>query len=494
MASRPPARAAVVIIHGIGEQPPLSTLGRFGQGLLDHAGASQPEPALRQMTGHSVPVLRFRGLAPGLDADVLEFAWQHLVRGQITAFATLRWLLATTLAPLNFGRHWRILASAGQEAPGPWQVITRQLLVAAALLLPALLLAAAVVFVTSGWLAGSLVPGIPQAAELSAVDLSLFVLSLLVGVLGVLQLITVGREAITAARINRCALRLHERPWSGLHGAAIRAWRIPALLTGSVLLAASYLLGSAAADVYSLIRNWLTDPQGRYWLFSCLLVAAGALLLPRFLNGIRDYAGDIAYYVTADRTPIARRSRYDIRSNAAQLLLELLKDPVYDRVVIVGHSLGSVIAFDALNELSREVRQENVLSAPQLGKLSGLLTLAAPLDKVAYFFREQTADDAALHAQLLSYLHPTRRLPSRRDDGPYRMATYAVPFRRLRWINMHAPADVISDPLVFYAVDELCRVSYPPLGAHGRYWHDARTYQSLLQLLADAQAGSPRAA
>lgn len=488
MAGQPPPRAAVVIIHGIGEQPPVSTLGRFAQGLMDHAGASQPEPVLRQLNGSTLPLLRFRCLLPGLETDVLEFTWQHLVRGRITAFATLRWLLATTLAPLDFGRHWRILTAAGQEAPSPWQVIMRQLLVAAALLLPALLLGAVGVFIANGWLGGSLVPAVPAAVQGTAADLSLFTLGLLTGMMGLFQLIAVNREAVMAGRIRRRTQRLHGVNWSGLHGAELRAWRVPALLTSIVLLAAAYLLGSITADVWRLVGSWLTDQQGRHWLLACLLAAAAAILLPRFLNVIRDYAGDVAYYVTSDRSPVARRSRYDIRKNAARLLLELLKDPAYDRVVVVGHSLGTVIAFDALNELSREARQENALTAIQLGKLSGLLTLASPLDKVAYFFREQTADDAALHAQLLSYLHPTKRQSSRRDDGPYRMARYEVPFRRLHWTNMHAPADVISDPLVFYAVDELCSVRYSPVGAHGRYWSDRRTYRLLLKLLRDDQS------
>src|SRR5690625_7983353 len=128
MASQPPERAAVVIIHGIGEQPPISTLGRFAQGLMDHAGASQPEPALRQLGGGSVPLLRFPGLFPGRETDVMEFAWQHLVRGRITASATLRWLLATPLAPLQFRRHSRVLASAGPGAPRSWQGDARPLL------------------------------------------------------------------------------------------------------------------------------------------------------------------------------------------------------------------------------------------------------------------------------------------------------------------------------------------------------------------------------
>src|SRR5690554_2707730 len=113
MTDRQPARAAVVVIHGIGEQPAIATLGRFAQGLVDHAGASQPEPVLRQIAGANVPVLRFRQAAGAEETDVLEYSWQHLVRGRIGRLATLGWLLGTVLAPLEFRRHWRVMAAVG---------------------------------------------------------------------------------------------------------------------------------------------------------------------------------------------------------------------------------------------------------------------------------------------------------------------------------------------------------------------------------------------
>ena len=121
---------------------------------------------------------------------------------------------------------------------------------------------------------------------------------------------------------------------------------------------------------------------------------------------------------------------------------------------------------------------------PPLHKLRGLLTFGSPLDKVAYFFREGVSDSAAIHAQLLSCLHPTKRRPSRRDDGPYRLGLYQVPFNWLNWTNLHAPTDIISDPLVFHEVSRRVKRSYPPLGAHSRYWHDPVLYREFQRLLA----------
>ena len=486
-----PSRAAVVVVHGIGEQPAVSTLGRFAQGMIDHAGASQPEAVLRRVGNMSVPVLRFSeasdSTASFTETDVMEFSWQHLVRGHTAAFPTLAWLVSTTLAPLDVARHWRILARAGPEAPSPWNVILRQLLVAVTLLVPLLLLPALLLYVASNWTGTAVLRLIPTGVSVPLSAFLLFSFSLLLGLLGLLQLLAVLRDGLNAGQLKRRTLQLHGKEWTGLHGPQLRAWRVPALLIGVALLGAAVVVGMVRTDLYELVSVWLNDPEGGSWLLFTTGSAAVLLLVPMFLRWVRDYAGDIAYYVTADRKPIARRSRYDIRRNAAQFLNALLRDPTYERIVVVGHSLGTVIAFDALNELSRQVRIENALSVAQVGKLKGLLTFASPLDKVAYFFREHTADDAAVHAQMLSFLHPTKRLPSRRDDGPYRFKPYAVPFRNLRWVNLHSPQDLISDPLVFYRVDELCTVNYWPAGAHGRYWSDPKTYRLLLKLLGDAQ-------
>src|SRR5690625_2857865 len=160
-----PSRAAVVVVHGIGEQPPVSTLGRFAQGMIDHAGASQPEAVLRRVGEMSVPVLRFSetsdSTASFTETDVMEFSWQHLVRGHTSAFPTLAWLVSTTLAPLDFARHWRILAMAGPEAPSPWAVVLRQLLIAVILLIPLLLLLTLLLYVASALSGISVLPRMP---------------------------------------------------------------------------------------------------------------------------------------------------------------------------------------------------------------------------------------------------------------------------------------------------------------------------------------------
>lgn len=484
MPGNQPGRTAIVVIHGIGEQPPLATLGRFAQGLMDHAAAGQPEAVLRQLAGERQTILRFSDLAGTGPADVLEYAWQHLVQGRISSLRAFRWLLATTFAPLDFRRHWRLLAEAGEAAPSAWLVVLRQLLLAGALLLP-VLLAPALIVAAVRLVSAQLSAGWPAAPGFSG----WFVLSLAAALLGLLQLRATVGDAWEAVRIRRRS----GSDWSGLYGGKVASWRWPALLLGLLTLLFAGLTGWLAAPIWSQVWLWLLQPAGRSWLVAVLLVIAGSVVALRFLRFLRDWVGDIALYVTADSQPAADRSRFLIKEGAARLVEALLRDPHYERVVLVGHSLGSVIALDALNVLSRDHRLENVLPPAPLSKLQGLLTLGSPLDKVAYFFREQAADDAAVHAQLLSFLHPTARRPSRRDDGPYALAPYRVPLGHLRWSGVHAPLDVISDPLVFFRTSRLLIRPYLPAGAHQRYFSDPQVYAELISLCRAAPE-SPQAA
>jgi hypothetical protein len=72
---------------------------------------------------------------------------------------------------------------------------------------------------------------------------------------------------------------------------------------------------------------------------------AGTLLLP--------YFGDAASYLSAQTETV--QSRQGVRNRGLALLKALHEDREYDRVVIIAHSLGSVLAYDLLHILWREV-------------------------------------------------------------------------------------------------------------------------------------------
>ncbi len=77
------------------------------------------------------------------------------------------------------------------------------------------------------------------------------------------------------------------------------------------------------------------------WLFGAMFSGVGGLLI--------KYLGDAARYMTPSPENIAQRQQ--IRADGIRLLRELHSSGKYDRIILVGHSLGSVIAYDILTHL-----------------------------------------------------------------------------------------------------------------------------------------------
>lgn len=119
--------------------------------------------------------------------------------------------------------------------------------------------------------------------------------------------------------------------------------------------------------------------------------------------------------VTIYCSTYTRAKNYQIRQEVLQGAvnqIQLLRDMEYD-IIVVGHSLGSVIAYDALNRLIVEMsagkpktainqkddRPENVLP------VRGLVTFGSVLDKVAFFFREHMADEEYVRRQITNHFH-----------------------------------------------------------------------------------------
>lgn len=60
---------------------------------------------------------------------------------------------------------------------------------------------------------------------------------------------------------------------------------------------------------------------------------------------------------------------------------------IYDQVILAGHSLGSVVAYDALDRLSNDLNTGNWrFPKDKRERLPGLVTFGSPLDKIALFF------------------------------------------------------------------------------------------------------------
>src|SRR4051812_12914643 len=139
-------------------------------------------------------------------------------------------------------------------------------------------------------------------------------------------------------------------------------WRNP-LRIPRPLLFAWIVVWFALLSIAGFAINVALPESDRYWHFSPLLSALiSVLLLPILVWLLREFVGDAAVYL--DSAPANIQSRHQIRS-AGVRLLEVLHRRGYERIVIVGHSLGSVIGYDILRYAWAEMHDHYVGEVPQ---------------------------------------------------------------------------------------------------------------------------------
>jgi hypothetical protein len=187
----------------------------------------------------------------------------------------------------------------------------------------------------------------------------------------------------------------------------------------------------------------------------------------------REDVGDVVTYVGTPGPGRSSPEGHAIRRSAAETLDRLYSARVseadaryqYGRIAVVGHSLGSVIAYDALNRvIGNDVatgERSRVIDRTAL-----LLTFGSPLDKIAFIFGYDKDD--------LKELLQASETPLIVDYG----------HRRFPWVNVHAPADIVSGALDLYDLpdrdpldprrvrNEADPLALTPLAAHNEYWHN----------------------
>lgn len=482
MSSTAP-RAAILIIHGIGEQNPFETLDSFARGLAGEMGvqAGQLEHRLiwrenRADSAVRLPLAQARGRAAATALDLYEHYWAGQVEGRIGLRAVLGWIARTSVTPLW---HWAqqpalLFREAGATPRRLW-IFVRELL------------RAAVLVVIAGSIVSAFVYAASAAGQVAQAGRSLWAAFRGMGH-PVWGLVFVGLVTCALLILNggRRLLTQIGRSQAWVDPQTSRWWAVASVVGAAVLLV-------AAAAVYWWWRLDLPGVIRAVWngirpgpVLLPLIAAAFALPARSILI---KYVGDIALYVTADEKSSFFRTRAKILEGSAGRLRALLQNPDYAAVYLVGHSLGSVIAYDTVNRLAREVRAQPAapgkLTQTEFDKLYGLLTFGSPLDKVYYFFRTVVGERQVVRAQLLASLHGFHGRASGRDYGAFRFRQYQIPEPRdFRWLNVFAPGDVVSGYLDFYTVNSQRRRPYwNPLSAHLEYWSDPAFYRDVADWL-----------
>lgn len=200
---------------------------------------------------------------------------------------------------------------------------------------------------------------------------------------------------------------------------------------------------ASAGSVWLLLApaNFLTDVFTSKRLSSAFWIWPFLALISYVVRDLMiEYVGDVAAYVTPNKLDTFSEVRAKIKDiayqSASAVYLARADDgkPLYRKVAMVGHSLGSVIAYDTLNRLINE----DLLTGQAVGIIQQtglLLTFGSPLDKIAFFFTAIGKNVRHIREQLASVVQPLIQ------DYDYR------PFK---WINVFSRNDIVCGSLDFY--------------------------------------------
>lgn len=225
-------------------------------------------------------------------------------------------------------------------------------------------------------------------------------------------------------------------------------WRLPRRIRGVAIrvLAALVMVVAAVVWLGSDVADLLAADDVAW------LAAAGKVLLA-LLGGVAvhwltDSLGDAARYLDVHPRNVAQRQA--IRARLVGLLGELHECGRYDRIVVVGHSLGGVIAYDAVRLLWRQRLQGVALDGEfddtELGRAAAELEAARELlDPDA---RRHPAEDPAIRAAQARYRRAQQRLFTalgRQDPGRWLISdlvTLGSPVAHAGWLLADGSEDL----------------------------------------------------
>ena len=158
-------------------------------------------------------------------------------------------------------------------------------------------------------------------------------------------------EYYWASKVEGTTLR---HVWTWLRSLLLRSpWRVPGQLLPLWMTTWILVIGVIAFASTGLFDHLTETLVG---LSSQTIALIGAAILAILQSFVIYYVGDAARYLSPHPKNIALRQA--IRSEGVRLLRNIIEKGKYERIVLVGHSLGSVIAYDILKHLWQEYNRD----------------------------------------------------------------------------------------------------------------------------------------
>ena len=471
-------RVAVLVCHGMGEQVPFETIDDIAREVVDVCKAEGTEGELdvgQEVGGDGsfIPRAEIRFTSKEgarVVADFYEAYWAPLTEGKIGLFGTISFLCTAALRGLRFALHGifdRWMFGGRQEFRVRPRAIMQLLLAWWSVVVITIMLA--------GWsaLVLALVASIlgvswPRPSDLAAiVSFDLAALA---------HLLVIGAVAFVVTR----TFGTRHRPIPSIHSPD-RGVLAPARSSRAIFLLLAIIVVVAAVWLAVIFDRWLQHIiLGSDGVFIGCVV--GSLIIGVALAWLAwvlvEYLGDVAIYVSSYKASRFQDTRSAIQAASRAIARQIYAAQGADRfddVLVVGHSLGSVIAYDALDDaIDRDLHvggwfpesardQYTVVARTRL-----LLTFGSPLDKTAFIFRTQESREAfEIREALAATMQP---LIVREDYG----------YRPTHWINIWSRHDWVSGALDYYDAPDAttpkrvlnvqANTAFDPIRAHTGYW------------------------
>ena len=275
------------------------------------------------------------------------------------------------------------------------------------------------------------------------------------------------------------------------------AMLVRCLTVGALVISWSLYLGISTLAFAGLAvpvfqRIWIYFPGAIQQPFIYPILFASVLLVtwlkarPRLM----DSWADVMFWTTSREKDPRFTKRREILRAGEEILAHVLRDKQCERVVVIGHSLGSAIAYECLMSLGRKYRARSVRSShtmpvelDRLRIISHLVTLGSPIDWIYYFFELQ--DSRYPH-----YNKIVEQLRGNTSKEPFFMGGDP----NMRWINFWDTADPISGKLFSplrplpnqgsISDIEIASSHRPNFwSAHNSYWNSTRVLNSMYNIV-----------
>jgi hypothetical protein len=425
-ATGKPLPVAVLVCHGMGQQVRYETIGQLGASILAaakrrgcHIHTNGVELAFQNDDFLARAELNWTDPAGDLhQVHIYEVYWAPIVEGKVTYTDTIRFLFLAA---------WAGIHRSGFFHPAYF----------------------------CRWMFGRMQEKlkIGRATQISLIGVALFL---------ALQVLAI---TFVTVRIATGIKEVASLTWPVVPGLfpTLGHWCLQAL---KPFIPAHHAL----AHPISSAEWWTAAWHTLLWFF----IIAEVFFVRYFLI---EYVGDVAAYIEPYKDSKFDAIRHQIQAiglNVAKVIYgfgNTTEVPAYERIVFVGHSLGSVLAYDTLNAI---INLDQTSATPGsrhvVERTTNLITFGSPLDKTAFLFRNQSNHISdPLREQMAAASQPL--ILSYRD--------YRKP---LFWTNLWSHADIISGSLGYYDADDVLQndplhvqnlndpAARIPLYAHVQYW------------------------